>query len=611
MMGGMMDPMMMGGPMMGGPMDSMMMGGMMDPMMMGGPMMGGPMMGGMMPGSKMDMGMMPGMMGGMMDPMMMGGPMMGGPMDSMMMGGMMDPMMMGMDPMTAGMPMGMDPMMGGGMMDPMMGGGFGWDTFDPNYAGPMMGGGMMDPMMGGGMMGGMSKGPEGMMGLGMGPEGMMGQGMGPEGMMGGGMMGGDMMGGDMMGGGMMGGGMMGGGMMGGGMMGGGMSVMAAGTGGMAVGLGGGVVLMTGSPYEAAHIHVGGIHGAIVAVAGALSPGPYTPVPGEEEEHREYEPLPGEQQQVVAFSEVVTATSGNDTLEGGTGNTNFTMAQGTTLGGTDTVTDKGGTDGMTFENMNNANVKVAIVGGGTTIAYIKQGVTYDSGTTIGQVSFTNIENLYIQDSVGGASDKMSLDISSMTGTGITVAGTTGNDTIDLSAQSGYLGSQLWGQGGIDTISGGAAGDTIYGGAGADVIKAGAGQDSIYGGAGSDDIHFLTQANFGANEAAAKHDWIYAFTSGADELKFSGANFDGVTNGATIETATTKNAAKEVISAVWGGAVSAGHADQRFLYNQGDGGLYYDGDGSGSTNTPILLALMLNAAGDNVISGFADGDIDIIA
>ena len=145
----------------------------------------------------------------------------------------------------------------------------------------------------------------------------------------------------------------------------------------------------------------------------------------------------------------------------------------------------------------------------------------------------------------------------------------------------------------------------------MITAGAGQDSIHGGAGSDDIHFLTQANFGANEAAAKHDWIYAFTSGADELKISAGNFTGVLSGATIETATTKDAAKEVISAVWSGAVSAGHADQRFLYNQMDGGLYYDGDGSGSTNTPILLALMLNAAGDNVISGFADGDIDIIA
>jgi len=267
--------------------------------------------------------------------------------------------------------------------------------------------------------------------------------------------------------------------------------------------------------------------------------------------------------------------------------------------------------MTIENMNNANVKVAIVGGGTTVAYIKQGLTYDSGTTLGQVSFTNIENLYIQDSVGGASEKLSLAISALTGTGIAMAGTSGNDTLDLSAQSGYLGSQIWGQGGVDTLSGGSGGDTIYGGAGADVIKGNAGQDSIYGGAGSDDIHFVNEANFGANEAAGKHDWIYAFTSGADELKISAANFTGVANGATIETATTKNAAKEVISAVWSGAVSAGHADQRFLYNQGDGKLYYDGDGNGVTNTPILLALMLNAAGDNVISGFADGDIDIIA
>ena len=122
-----------------------------------------------------------------------------------------------------------------------------------------------------------------------------------------------------------------------------------------------------------------------------------------------------------------------------------------MGGTDTVTDNGGTDGMTFENMNNANVKVAIVGGGTTVAYIKEGTTYDSGTSIGQVNFTNVENLYIQDSVGGASEKMSLGISAVTGTGITMAGTSGNDTIDLSAQSGYLGSQIWGQGGIDTIT----------------------------------------------------------------------------------------------------------------------------------------------------------------
>jgi Ca2+-binding RTX toxin-like protein len=281
-----------------------------------------------------------------------------------------------------------------------------------------------------------------------------------------------------------------------------------------------------------------------------------------------------------------------------------------MGGTDTVTDKGGTDGMTFENMNNANVKVAIVGGGTTVAYIKEGTTYDSGTSIGQVSFTNVENLYIQDSVGGASEKMSLGISALTGTGITMAGTSGNDTLDLSAQSGYLGSQIWGQGGVDTLLGGAAGDTIYGGAGADVIKAGAGQDSIYGGAGSDDIHFLTQANFGANEAAAKHDWIYAFTSGADEIKISGANFTGVAESDTITRTTSTTGNADLVVANYG-TVAAGHANQRFMYDLTTGGLYYDGDGSGSTNTPILLALMLNAAGDNVIANIAADDIDIVA
>jgi hypothetical protein len=74
-------------------------------------------------------------------------------------------------------------------------------------------------------------------------------------------------------------------MMGGGMQAGqvfGMSagpVMAAGTGGMARRLGGGVVLMSGSPYEAAHVHVGGIMGPVVAVVGPVVHGPivHTPI----------------------------------------------------------------------------------------------------------------------------------------------------------------------------------------------------------------------------------------------------------------------------------------------------------------------------------------------
>jgi len=310
---------------------------------------------------------------------------------------------------------------------------------------------------------------------------------------------------------------------------------------------------------------------------------------------------------VTFSEVVTATTGNDALEGATGNTNFTMAQGTTLGGTDTATDQGGTDGMTFENINNANIKVALVAGGTTVAYAKEGLTYDAGTVIGQVSFTNIENLYVQDSVGGAAEKLSLDMSGATGTGIAVAGTTGNDTIDLSAQTGYLGAHIWGQGGVDTIEGGSGSDQIYGGAGADVITGNDGQDRMYPGDGADDIHFKASSQYGANQAAAKHDWIYGFTTTSDEIKILGTGFDGVASGNTITKTTVADGDANLV--VGAGFSTAGHASQRFIYNTSTGELFHDGDGVASDISPVLIALVLNAAGDSSVT-IAAGDIDIV-
>ena len=119
------------------------------------------------------------------------------------------------------------------------------------------------------------------------------------------------------------------------------------------------------------------------------------------------------------SEQLTASTGNDSISGGTGNTNFTMVQGTTLGGTDTVTDLGGTDTMTFSNLSNVNFEVAISAGATTTATIKTGTTFQAGTQLGQVSFTDVEYLVMQDSVGLTADQMTLALS-MTGTGIAIA-----------------------------------------------------------------------------------------------------------------------------------------------------------------------------------------------
>jgi len=419
------------------------------------------------------------------------------------------------------------------------------------------------------------------------------------------MMGGGMMD-PMMGGGMMGGGMMGGGMMGGGMMGAG-AVMAAGSGGMAIGLGGGVVLMSGSPYEAAHMHVGGIMGPVVAVV-------HGPVVYHQQQQQQQHYQQQEQQQEASFSEVITATAGNDILTGGSGNTNFTMSQGTTLGGTDTVTDNGGTDGMTFENLNNMNLKLVL---GDT-ATVKQGVTYDQGSTIGTVSFTNLENLYMQDSVGGASERLAIPLAG-SGTNIAIAGTSSADTITL-ASATYANSKMWGQGGNDTITGGSGGDTIHGGAGADVIAGGAGNDQIYGGADADDIKFLNEANFGANYAATKHDTIYGFTTTSDELKFTASAFTGVNAGVTIAvngTPAANNANNLVIlgNAAWvaagatAGSVVAGHANQRFLYNSDYGRLYYDGDGSGGSQTLLMIAELLDG-NMQAISAIVVADIDVV-
>jgi Ca2+-binding RTX toxin-like protein len=204
----------------------------------------------------------------------------------------------------------------------------------------------------------------------------------------------------------------------------------------------------------------------------------------------------------------------------------------------------------------------------------------------------------------------------------VAGTNaGNDTIDLSGESGYLGAQLWGQGGNDTISGGAAGDTIYGGAGADTITPNAGQDRIYlGTAGDiDKIIFEDDGNFEAGGAATntKHDMVYEFETGVDKIQFSLADFTGIASVTTPSFGTVKSVGTVVVDLAatgpggWGASVTAGHADQRFLYNSTSGELYYDGDGDVATISPILVCQLYSDNTGTSTVDLASGDINIVA
>jgi Ca2+-binding RTX toxin-like protein len=312
---------------------------------------------------------------------------------------------------------------------------------------------------------------------------------------------------------------------------------------------------------------------------------------------------------VTFSEVVTATMQNDALEGSSSNTNFTMAQGTTLGGTDTVTDQGGTDGMTFENLNNVNLQLVL--GGTDTATVRDGLTFGAGNTVATVNFTNIENLYLQDSVGGASDKLAIPLSG-SGTSGAIAGTSSADTITLAGQS-YTNSTIWGQQGDDTLTGGSGGDSIYGGAGADTIRGNDGQDHAYGGDGADIIIFTDESQYGANSAANKHDFVHGFTTGSDKLQFSAANFAGITENQAITKGTDRADVNTLIvtdAQGWlGVAPAAVNTTQRWLYNKTTGSLFFDQDGSDG-EAQILVTALLDAA-DTPITDLAAADIVAIA
>lgn len=265
--------------------------------------------------------------------------------------------------------------------------------------------------------------------------------------------------------------------------------------------------------------------------------------------------------VVTFDERLEASTGNDSLLGGDGNTQFSMVQGVSLGGTDTVSGANGTDEITFENLDSivivydADAKTAeyahltdsAINGFITLDSVEQVAANDGGAsedTSGSSVSTNAAGDGFRLAFGAGD----------TGYGYILAGSSGADTItlasgtdlqaiygDLSAHTinsgSILGSVVFGKGGDDTITGTATGDMIFGGAGNDTLNSGGGQDDIFGGAGNDAIN------------------INGATEGASIGVFGGAGIDSL----TFET-NTANAASikdvETITASGSGDDSLG-------------------------------------------------------
>ena len=259
-------------------------------------------------------------------------------------------------------------------------------------------------------------------------------------------------------------------------------------------------------------------------------------------------------------DTIFGDAGNDTLFGDAGNDTMNGGDGvdTIYGGTgrDTITGGFGSD--------------RLYGGGDA-DLIRGGAGYD--TILGD---EGDDRLYGEDGNDTVTGGFGDDI---------VDGGAGNDRLDGGA--GY--DLVFGRDGDDTLDGGDGVDTVYGGTGNDVMLGGFGSDLLYGGAGDDRVeggagYDLVAGNAGNDvlwggagndvfrfdlAGTAHADTIADFTNGADRIELDLAGAFSALAGTGTLAASAFVAGPQALD-----------ADDRILYDQSTGQLFYDADGSGA-------------------------------
>jgi hypothetical protein len=254
-----------------------------------------------------------------------------------------------------------------------------------------------------------------------------------------------------------------------------------------------------------------------------------------------------------FAEVLTATTGSDTLVGGTDNTSFEMVQGSSLGGTDTVDGGKGTDQITLRNLNDIQFVVDFsTGPGNDTANYSNA----DGSVSGQIGLTSIEQLFASSSTNSAVQLSFSDTDA--GIGYILSGSSGDDTIslagngsstadltngtlnhDVDGAANILGSIIFGGAGNDTLTGSSGGDNISGGTGNDTIGGGGESDTLFGDDGNDTLSggsggdsLVGDAGSDTLIGGAGND---SLVGGSDTDTVDYLNEDG-TQGATVNLAT---------------------------------------------------------------------------
>jgi Ca2+-binding RTX toxin-like protein len=228
--------------------------------------------------------------------------------------------------------------------------------------------------------------------------------------------------------------------------------------------------------------------------------------------------------------VITGGGGFDVLSGGAGNDHLNGGDG------NDILDGGAGDDVLAGN---AGLDTASYASATTGVTVNLGLTTAQVTAAGKDTLSGIENL---------------------------TGSSHNDRLTGNA----LANAIVGGAGNDTLDGSAGADTLTGGIGTDRIDGGIGNDTLSGGTGPDSFVFSTTPN-----ASTNADKITDFSVADDTILLSSTIFAAAGPSGTLSA-----------SAFHAGTAAA-DADDRIIYSQATGQIYYDADGTGA-GAKVLFA-----------------------
>lgn len=274
---------------------------------------------------------------------------------------------------------------------------------------------------------------------------------------------------------------------------------------------------------------------------------------------EFEIQGGEGDDIITGSRTLTnklfGGAGNDFLVGGSGVDYFSGGDGD-----DKIYGRGGADEIYGGDGNDTFV----LGLNSTASWINEGPDggYDTVQTLDH-HFLNdyVERLIFQgtDDLAGGGNWQNNVIIGNSGNNLLYGGD-GNDTLS-------------GRAGVDQIYGDDGDDVLNGGDGDDFLWGGAGIDRLIGGAGADKFGFV------AMDLPTGRDIITDFQAGEDMIALDKAAFGG----------TPSSPPQPLDPSAFIVGTKALTAEQRIIYDEKRGNLYFDTDGSGPEAAVHLATL----------------------